>query len=116
MRIVLHAPNSLHEWNELHGGVASSLLRVEGNRTLDQLWHRGKLTEDDLADKRFRFNTFLPRIEILPLSDSVLDLAAQPLPTSLASLDAIHLATAILYRATQSASERPLLFATHDHA
>lgn len=116
MRIVLHAPDSLSEWDALYGGVASSLLRVEGNRTLDQLWHRGQLTEDDLVQKRSRLNAFLPHLEILPLSDDVLDLAAQPLPTNLATLDAIHLASAILYRAAQPPDERPLVFATHDHA
>jgi hypothetical protein len=29
-------------------------------------------------------------------------------------LDALHLATAMLYRTTQSRDERPILFATHD--
>ena len=43
MRVVLAAPNQLKEWPELRSGVSSQLLKVEGFRTLDQLWHRGKL-------------------------------------------------------------------------
>ena len=111
MRIVLQAPDPLKEWDDLRDAVTSRLLHVEALRTLDQLWHWGKLTEDEVAEKRSRLHAFLPQLDVLPLDEAVLDLAAQPLPTSLASLDAIHLATALRYRATR---DRPLLFATHD--
>lgn len=114
MRIVLAQPAPLKEWKFLDGGVASALITLEGYRTIDQLWHRNELTEVELTEKRAIFKTFLPRLDIRPLNETVLDLASQPLPTNLATLDAIHLATAMLYRATQPDSERPLLFATHD--
>ena len=45
----------------------------------------------------------------------ILRVAAQPFPTIIAALDAIHLATAMAYRAAHFVEERPLLFATHDH-
>lgn len=116
LRVVLTQDNPLEEWNDLEGGVASSLLAVEGYRTLDQLWHRNELTDSELAEKRVLFTTFIPHLEIQPLDERVLELAAQPLPTSLATLDAIHLATAMLYRAGQPPDERPIVFATHDVA
>jgi predicted nucleic acid-binding protein len=37
-----------------------------------------------------------------------------PMATALGTLDAIHLATALLYREQQSPDERPIAFATHD--
>ncbi|HEX8408126.1 MAG TPA: type II toxin-antitoxin system VapC family toxin [Thermoanaerobaculia bacterium] len=114
MRIVLRQPEPLKEWNALERGVASALLTVEGYRTIDQLWHRNELTEAELAEKRSRFQTFLPRLDIRPLTETVLEAASLPLPTSLATLDAIHLATAILYRVSQPPDERPIVFATHD--
>ena len=114
MRIVLGQPSTLPEWDDLELGVSSALLTVEAFRTLDRLWHRNELTETDLVEKRSRLTTFLPRLDIRPLDERVLERAAQPLPTSLATLDAIHLATAILYRASQPDDERPIFFATHD--
>ena len=53
-------------------------------------------------------------LDIRTLDEHVLDVAAQPLPTPLTTLDAIHLATAIIARASQPDGERPILFATHD--
>jgi predicted nucleic acid-binding protein len=112
MRIVLNDPHQLPEWSELRDVVSSRLLQVEALRALDQLWHRGKLTHDTFAEKAARFRSFLPRIEILPLNDEVFDRASLPLPTELGTLDCLHLATAILYRASRRKTS--LLFATHD--
>jgi predicted nucleic acid-binding protein len=114
LRVVLKQDHPLEQWDDLEGGIASSLVTVEAHRTLDQLWHRHELTDSELAQKRVLLMTFLPHLEFQVLDDRVLDLAAQPLPTSLATLDAIHLATAMMYRAGQPTDERPISFATHD--
>jgi predicted nucleic acid-binding protein len=114
MRIVLVQASPLPEWGNLEHGISSELLAVEGFRTFDRLWHNDELTENDLAEKRPKFRRFLRRLDLRPLDRAVLNLAARSLPTTLATLDAIHLATAIQYRATQPPDERPLLFATHD--
>jgi predicted nucleic acid-binding protein len=114
MRIILVQASPLPEWGELERGVSSELLVVEGFRTFDRLWHSNELTETDLAEKRPTFRKFLRRLDLRPLDRAVLDLAARPLPTTLAALDAIHLATAIRYRAAQPPDERPIVFATHD--
>ena len=114
VRIILRQPSPLEDWNSLKYGVSSALLLVECNRTFDQLWHRGELTEADVLEKRALLLDFLPRLDIRPIDARVLDVASQPFPTPLATLDALHLATAILYRATQPPDEQPLVFATHD--
>ena len=116
LRVVLKQDLPLKEWDDLEGGVSSSLLAVEGYRTFDQLWHRDELTDSELAEKRILFATFLPHLEIQPIDERVLELASQPLPTPPATLDALHLATAMLYRAGQPPDERPIYFATHDVA
>lgn len=60
--------------------------------------------------------TFIRRLVILPLDSQTLEIASEPLPTSLATLDSIHLATARIYRDQQPSDERPVVFATHDRA
>ncbi|HYI10821.1 MAG TPA: type II toxin-antitoxin system VapC family toxin [Thermoanaerobaculia bacterium] len=114
MRIILQEANPLREWDELVVGVSSVLISVEGYRTLDQLWHRNQLDENDVAEKRLLLETFLPRLDLKELTPDVLKLASNALPTPVRTLDALHLATAMLYRMTQPGDERPIFFATHD--
>ena len=56
----------------------------------------------------------LANIQLREIQPSILARAADPFPTFIGSLDAIHLATALAFRHTQPEGERPLLFATHD--
>ena len=114
LRMVLQQPHPLKEWYELEHGVASVLISVEGYRTIDQLWHRNELDENDVAEKRQLLETVLPRLTLRELTPDVLKLASTALPTPLRTLDALHLATAIAYRSTQPDDERPIVFATHD--
>jgi predicted nucleic acid-binding protein len=58
----------------------------------------------------------MKRLDLLELDERVLAIASRPLPTPLGTLDALHLATAIVYREEQSRGERPIFFATHDIA
>ena len=116
IRIILQHPRPLPEWDEITLGVSSALLVVECHRALDQLVHRGELSETDVAEKRSLLDLFVPRLGILQLDQQVLDTACLPLPTNLATLDAIHLATANIYRDKQPDDEPPLSFATHDRA
>ena len=52
----------------------------------------------------------LDAIEVVPLAPEVLERAGDPFPTSIGTLDAIHLASALAIR-----DEVPdLVFATHD--
>jgi hypothetical protein len=52
-------------------------------------------------------------LELIELDAIVLDRAAQPMPTELGTLDAIHLASALLWRETTG---EDLTMATHDRA
>lgn len=90
-------------------------MAVECYRAIDQLWHRGELTEADVTDKRAIVGMFVTRLDIRKIETGVLDLSSQPLPTPLATLDSIHLSTAMLYRAAHR-DDGPIYFATHDVA
>jgi predicted nucleic acid-binding protein len=112
LRLVLGQPHALREWRSIDTAVASALVEVECLRTLDRLRLRGGVLLDrDLAVRREAVFELLRRFEVVAVERPVLARAALPLPTTLGTLDAIHLATAALWRETQGAE---LAMATHD--
>lgn len=75
----------LADWN---GYVSSTLLAVESIRACAR-----RSAEDALEARRW-----LEGVSLLPLEDLILDIASELGPTSLRSLDALHLATALSIR------------------
>jgi predicted nucleic acid-binding protein len=64
-----------------------------------------------VAERREALFRLLDTLEVVEPSRAVLERAAQPLPITLGTLDAIHLATAALWR---EQSKESLTMATHD--
>ena len=113
LRVVLGQPGALKEWRAIRQGVASALVEVECLRTLDRVRLRSGVPDRAIAARREVIFRLLGAIEIVEPSRPVLSRAAQPLPTDLGTLDAIHLATALLWR---EGTDRDLVMATHDAA
>jgi predicted nucleic acid-binding protein len=113
LRVVLGQPDRLAEWNEITTGVASGLVEVECLRTIDRLRHAVRLSPEETALRREAVYRLLEAVEVVEPTSVVLRRAAQPLPTPLGTLDAIHLATASLW---QEARGKQLVVATHDRA
>ena len=111
LRVVLAQPDRLPEWPTIQQAVTSALTEVECLRTLDRRLRQGLLDPEDLADRRGLVLRLLERMDRVDVSPSVLRRAADPFPTPLGTLDAIHLATAILWR--EGRPEAPVLV-THD--
>lgn len=111
LRIVLGQTNALKEWRSITQGVASALVEVECLRTLDRLRLAEGLTDAEIAARRETVFRLLEAIEVVELTRPILSRAAQPLPTALGTLDAIHLATALLWKERTRAD---LVMATHD--
>jgi predicted nucleic acid-binding protein len=78
---------------------------------MDRLRIAGNLTVEESALRREAIYRILDGLDLVELTSSVLHRAAQPMATSLGSLDAIHLATAELWRETRG---QEIIFATHD--
>lgn len=110
LRLALAQPGTLARWREVRRGVASALVEVECLRSIDRLRLAGLLRDADIAERRQVVFRILATLEIVELDRAVLARAAQPLPTALGTLDAIHLATATLWRET----EPEVVMATHD--
>jgi uncharacterized protein len=113
LRVVLGQAGSLREWKAIERAVASELVEVESLRTLDRLRLGERLLDEQIASRREAVYRLLESVEIVEPNRTVLQRASQPLPTSLGTLDAIHLATALLWREKTGAD---LAMATHDDA
>ena len=113
LRVVLRQPNALPEWSQIDRGVSSALVTTESLRTLDRLRLRAQLSDSELAPRRQAVLAVIASLELVEIDGTVLDRAAQPMPTELGTLDAIHLASALLFR--ESTGEE-LMMATHDRA
>jgi predicted nucleic acid-binding protein len=111
LRLVLGEPARLVEWHDVGEAVASALTEVESLRTLDRLARQGALQPEELADRRAAVWQLLEAVEIVDVARPILRRASDPFSTPLGTLDAIHLATAILWRDTR---DLPLTMATHD--
>jgi predicted nucleic acid-binding protein len=113
LRIVLGQARPLKEWRSVRRGVASSLVEVECLRTIDRLRLRFGIADRALALRREAIFRLMDTLEVVEPTRTVLTRAAQPLPTELGTLDAIHLATAMSWRELHDAD---LVMATHDAA
>ena len=111
LRFVLGQPDLLPSWPEIESAVSSDLLRVECLRTLDRLRLSGHLDDDELASRRATTHHLLRALDLIDLSATVLTRASQPFPVVLGTLDAIHLASALLWRERR---DEELVLATHD--
>jgi predicted nucleic acid-binding protein len=113
LRTVLGQPNALKEWRSIARGVASALVEVECLRTLDRLRLAEGLEDVEIAERRESVYRIVEAVEIVEVTRPVLSRASNPLGTTLGTLDAIHLATALLWRDHNAAD---VVMATHDEA
>ena len=77
---------------------------------LDRLRLSGTMDDRELARRRSTMLDLLSGVEAIRLNRVVLERAADAFPTQIRTLDAIHLASALLLSARQPS----LRFATHD--
>ena len=113
LRVALRQRDALREWRQIEQGVSSALILTESLRTLDRLRLRARLADAEMALRRSAILRLVASFELVDTDSVVLNRASQPLPTELGTLDAIHLATALLW---QEESRVELTMATHDAA
>ena len=113
LRVALGQPDALPEWRQIDRGVSSALVMTESLRTLDRLRLRADLSDKEVATRRATILALVNSLELVEIDTVVLARATQPMPTELGTLDAIHLATALLWKET---TRTELVMATHDGA
>jgi len=111
LRKVLGEPSPFEEFSKASYFVSSQLLRVECLRTMHRLRIGGGLNDEEMAKRSRILHQAFQYFEFVEISQEVLDRASEAFPTSLGTLDALHLASAILWQRQQ---QRELTILTHD--
>ena len=98
LRIVLREPGALDDLRSYDGLVSSELIAVESARTIDRLRLQGSLTAEEASARVRTVNEWLEAIDLVLMRPPVLSRASEPMPLPLGTLDAMHLATALIWR------------------
>jgi predicted nucleic acid-binding protein len=110
LRVVLGERGRLKEWSRTSEAVTSEITRVECLRALDRLRLEGGMADRELSRRRATTLVVLSGFERVRLNRAVLERAAEPFPVRVRTLDALHVASALLVREKFPA----VRFATHD--
>ena len=113
LRIILGQPNTLGEWSDFSEYLASGLLRVGCFRAIDRLRFAHRRAAEQAVQRLGILHDFLRRLDLVGVAPGVLERAAESFPLPLKTLEAIHLATAVLLRQSEDPN---LVFGTHDAA
>ena len=113
LRHVLGEPGALKEFLEIDHVASSELIRVEAHRSVDRYRIRTKQREEDYVFRLELLHQYLANFELIPITSRILDHASQRLPLVLGTLDAIHLATCILYA---EQNQRDISLCSHDES
>lgn len=111
LRLVLREPGDLEDLRSCEALVSSELIAVESLRTIDRLRLRGALSTDEAASRRVAVTDWLEAVDLVLLQRPILARASDPFPVPLGTLDALHLATALVWR---DRMRQALVMATHD--
>lgn len=110
LRLILGEPEPLGSWRRIDVAVSSELIRVECLRTIDRARIQFQLSDEVISRHRADALEAIESMDLVPVAAPVLERAAEPFPTSIGTLDALHLASALAVRDRYG----ELLFATHD--
>jgi uncharacterized protein len=111
LRIVFAEKNPLQITKKLQYVVSNEILKIECFRTIDRMRHTLPLSDDEVSEKSALLHQAIQSIKFVKFDDFILERASQPFPITIKTLDAIHLATAILW---QNQEKQSITFLTHD--
>jgi predicted nucleic acid-binding protein len=98
LRIVLRERGAVDDLRTYDRLVSNELIGVESARTIDRLRNQGALTMEEATERIGVVNEWLEAVDLVLLRPPVLSRASEPMPMPVGTLDAIHLATALIWR------------------
>jgi predicted nucleic acid-binding protein len=111
LRYLLAQPGAWKQWGAWDEVVTSEITRVEFFRTLDRMRLAGDLSDEGYAALVAEFAAAWAQAVRVPVSPDVLARASQAFPTTLGTLDAVHLASLLL---VETALGKRLMLLSHD--
>jgi predicted nucleic acid-binding protein len=111
LRRLLREPGAFERWSDWEWVVSSELLLVEAHRSINRLRLTRSIVDEEVAQVMAVFRSLTRAFEMIPIRAPVLERAASAFPTVVGTLDAIHIASALLW---VQENEAPLVFLTHD--
>ena len=112
LRWLLQSPGFYEGFASLDGWVSSVLLKVEVKRSLDRLYKNKDISMDEKETFLDYFLELEPFFTWIDIDEEVLSKASETFAYSVGSLDAIHLASAYLFKQNYVVGKYYLL--THD--
>jgi len=110
LRRLLNEPHPLLDWGRWEAAYASRIWLTEAQRTVDRLRLDGRLGDEDVVRLMDELRKVHAALYIVPVEEGILARAGDPFPTTVGTLDAIHLATALAVQAVTTLDR----FLTHD--
>jgi predicted nucleic acid-binding protein len=98
LRRLFNEPDPVSSWGKWERAYASRIWLTEAERTVDRLRLEGRITDEDVARLREDLRLVHDTLHVIPVSDDILKRAGEAFPTTLGTLDAIHLASALAVR------------------
>jgi predicted nucleic acid-binding protein len=111
LRLILREPGAMNDVPDREGLVSSELLAIECPRTIDRLRLQGSLSTEEAAVRLVAVKDWLEAVDLVLVQRPILARASEPFPTPLGTLDALHLATALIWR---DRMQSDLVMLTHD--
>ncbi len=111
LRVMLRQARPLAIWGKWERAYSSELLGVEARRVIDRLRLESALDDAGVVAAHQSLERIEKSIGRIALTRTVLRYAARPMGTVVRTLDAVHLASALLF---QERRNTRLVLATHD--
>ena len=100
LRHILRGESSIRRALAFPRVVSSELLEIECRRVLHRYRMSGDLTDEGVATASDRLETVLSGIDLFEMTAAVKKRAMEPFPVVIGTLDALHIATALLLSQT----------------
>ena len=111
LRVLLGQRARLDIWSRWEAAYCSELMGLEARRVIDRLRLEAALDDEGVARAQDQLTRIERTIGRIALTRTVLRRAALPMATAVKTLDAIHLASAMLFQEHRGIQ---VIFATHD--
>ena len=111
LRLLFGESKPLRQWRQITSRITSRLLLVEVGRVIDRCRLDRMLDDQQVADLHAEVARLLPSLSIVAITDEIIEYAQKPMPTTIGTLDALHVSTAYFL---SRAIDEELIVATHD--